>query len=478
MGLNLYTENDVNRHAELSIKDGDVRSDFRRDYTRLLHSAVFRRLQGKTQLFPSVESDYFRNRLTHSLEVSQISKTLGMKLLREHNLEVDLDLLEFAGLAHDLGHPPFGHNGERALDDCMKKFGGFEGNAQTLRLLTASRNEELGLNVTYRSLAAILKYDKEIPRSRGDGAELVKGYYESEGGLVRYIKENVAPNFSGDFKTIECQIMDLADDIAYSTYDLEDALKAGFYSPIEMLAASDEMLTSVAGKVAKETGVELSNKEVWNVIFGVFSAVLRDEAERLGRVLLNELGVSENIDPSSIFEEGKGGQLSVDQSGAAMARLSAEIFKISRSVANEATKRTCLTSGLIDRFVNCIEGVDINENSPALSILRIRRETQIEIEVLKHFAYEALITSSRLKVVEYRGYDIVKSLFDALSDDGRKGYMLLPDDYRSEYQISDSDSKKKRVVCDFIAGMTDRYAVEYYCRLYDSESSASMFKPL
>lgn len=162
------------------------RSPFRRDFGRLLHSPACRRLQGKTQLFPGHESDFFRNRLTHSLEVAQIAKGIAQILNARDDAckqeKIDLDLVEFAGLAHDLGHPPFGHNGEKALDDCMKPYGGFEGNAQTLRILARVEKKvysesdadgcgvgvtgvdrRLGLNLTFRSLAAVLKYDKEIP---------------------------------------------------------------------------------------------------------------------------------------------------------------------------------------------------------------------------------------------------------------------------------------------------------------------------
>ena len=159
------------------------RSPFRRDYARLLHCPAFRRLQGKTQLFPGAESDFFRNRLTHSLEVAQIAKSIALRINSRHayfvDNPIDLDLIETAALAHDLGHPPFGHNGERALDECMRKKGGFEGNAQTLRILARLEKKELdleeaeetpksedrrvGLNLTYRTLAAVLKYDKCIP---------------------------------------------------------------------------------------------------------------------------------------------------------------------------------------------------------------------------------------------------------------------------------------------------------------------------
>jgi len=120
--------------------DADWRSGFWRDRARLIHSPSFRRLQGKTQLFAGLESDFFRNRLTHSLEVAQIAKTMARRLnsssFAKRPDQLDLDLVEFAGLAHDLGHPPFGHTGEKILDELMRDAGGFEGNAQTLRILT------------------------------------------------------------------------------------------------------------------------------------------------------------------------------------------------------------------------------------------------------------------------------------------------------------------------------------------------------
>ena len=195
------------------------RTPFRRDYARLIHSPAFRRLQGKAQLFPCQENDFFRNRMSHSLEVAQIAKSIAIRLndnvayFQENNISTDL--VEFAGLAHDVGHPPFGHNGEFELDKQMLEYGGFEGNAQTLRILARLEKKQTlsyphvqtipdrvieradqraGLNLTYRALAAILKYDREIPRnldarkSGGNVDRPVKGYYFHEENLVSEIK--------------------------------------------------------------------------------------------------------------------------------------------------------------------------------------------------------------------------------------------------------------------------------------------------
>ena len=277
------------------------RSDFRRDYARVLHSPAFRRLQGKTQLFPGIESDFFRNRLTHSLEVAQIAKAIASRLnyYNEyfHKNPIDLDLVEMAALAHDLGHPPFGHNGERALDDCMKKSGGFEGNAQSLRILARlekkeqapSGGQDLGLNLTHRSFAAVIKYDQSIPKERKAKDLLVKGYYDSEKDLVNKIKNSVNGNGVGNelFKTIECQIMDLADDIAYSTYDLEDALKAGFVTPIgTVLGLFDKRIIKPLKKKLKRRKNDIIDQvmDIWlDRVFDLKSFHIAAEKNRLNR---------------------------------------------------------------------------------------------------------------------------------------------------------------------------------------------------
>jgi dGTPase len=233
MANRLYREQDSARKVEAKKKAGDGRSAFRRDWSRLIHSPCFRRLQGKTQLFPSDENDFYRNRLTHSLEVAQIASGIAENLNAKpdeffKDNPVDVDLVYFAGLAHDLGHPPFGHNGEKALDHLLTRFGGFEGNAQTLRILARLEKKEtlsfpftdseplpivenedqrLGLNLTFRSLASILKYDREIPqitedRKESEKSKPIKGYYCTEADLVKDIKQNVVGGQVAEFKTI------------------------------------------------------------------------------------------------------------------------------------------------------------------------------------------------------------------------------------------------------------------------------------
>lgn len=154
----LYKSSDFERIVNLN---DDYRHPFRRDYARIIHSPAFRRLQGKTQLFPCFESDFFRNRMTHSLEVAQVANSIAIYLEKNNKYfeknPIHPDLLNAVCLAHDLGHPPFGHNGERALDDCMKNSGGFEGNAQTLRILCCLEKKELRGNNPTESTSRIGK---------------------------------------------------------------------------------------------------------------------------------------------------------------------------------------------------------------------------------------------------------------------------------------------------------------------------------
>ena len=459
--VDLYIPSDHTR--ELPVGEAPShRSDFRRDYARVLHSPAFRRLQGKTQLFPGVESDFFRNRLTHSLEVAQIAKAIASRL-NCHNeyfakKPIDLDLVEMAALAHDLGHPPFGHNGERALDDCMKKSGGFEGNAQSLRILARlekkeqapSGSEELGLNLTHRSLAAVIKYDKCIPRKRKTKDPLVKGYYDSEKELVSKIKNSVSGKAIGKepFKTIECQIMDLADDIAYSTYDLEDALKAGFVTPIgTVLGLFDNRIMNPLKEKLNRCEDDIIDQimDIWlDRVFDLKSFSI--EAEEIDTTDRKQL-----------------------------ATITAYFNQQSEKYKESGVVRANFTSELVGE---CIDGVSVSKidaQAPALSKIDLKAELKSRVELLKQLTYEMVIKSPELKTVEYRGYDIVKSIFKALSKSN--GELLLPDDYRQRVVKASDRLERDRAICDFIAGMTDRYAIEFYGRL-QSETAQTIFKPV
>jgi dGTPase len=467
----MYTDADKTRlDGSVGVGSHEAhRNVFRKDYARLIHAPAFRRLQSKTQLFPGVESDFFRNRLTHSIEVAQIAGGIAQVLngarpeLQTPALALDIDLVQFAGAAHDLGHPPFGHNGEKALDDAMKKYGGFEGNAQTLRILSRLEKKatvsdpgrlgntdqfgRLGLNLCYRSLAAILKYDDEIPGVRNDGDKLAKGFYATEALLVASIKRAVAPSWPSDkkFKTIECQIMDVADDIAYSTYDLEDTLKGGFISPMQIIREVE----------SNAPLVEAVNEEVQRALKedGVLEPVPLTSDEIVS--FLNDIFFADS-----------------DSSDSDKPQQALDRFSVDRDYVEDGYVRTALTSWLVGAFMDAVE-FTFDAQCPAMSTVRLKPETRREVEILKHLNYMLTIRSPRLAVVQYRGYDLVRKIFEALTTD--TGRDLLPHDVRALHDQCHTVLDQMRVVCDFIAGMTDRYAVEFYGRLYGGDHT--IFKP-
>ncbi|HWP92561.1 MAG TPA: dNTP triphosphohydrolase [Thermodesulfobacteriota bacterium] len=462
---------------KLGLSKEPFRTDWRRDYARIIHSASFRRLQGKTQLFPYFESDFFRNRLTHSLEVAQIAKSIAIRInntvpfFKDPEFNIEPDIPEIAGLAHDLGHPPFGHNGEKALDDCMKPYGGFEGNAQTFRILTKiekrqkesnssdygidkkGNDRRLGLNLTYRTLAAVLKYDKAIPKKRKKDNEIVKGYYHSEAHIVHQIKSHVCGTneFKGDFKTIECQIMDIADDIAYSTYDLEDAFKAGFINPLNMIGIDDELADQVTDKVSHAINSRFTKQELKDTLYQIFEGIFDGVVKQTKKFV--KLNNHKSFMP-----------------------LITGSFNATLDLISDGYLRSSFSSALIESFLQGIR-VEVDNKYPVLSKVSLEFEKLVQVEALKQLTYACLINSSKLKVAEYRGYEIVKTIFELLSNEKQLGYKLMPEDYQALYNSFIKKSDRMRVICDFIAGMTDRYVLEFYGRL-KSENPQTIFKPL
>jgi dGTPase len=368
----LYTERDLQRVAGVGetsdLSKEAYRSAFRRDYARLIHCPAFRRLQGKAQLFPCHENDFFRNRLTHSLEVAQIAKSIAIRLndinpyFRKHN--INTDLVEFAGLAHDIGHPPFGHNGEAELDSAMLEFGGFEGNAQTLRVISklekkqtisyphevdvpepigGSSDNRVGLNLAYRTMASVLKYDHQIPRNaearKRDGTDKKpdKGYYHAEVELVRVIKEHVVDSaYTGEFKTIECSIMDIADDIAYSTYDLEDAFKGGFLTPLKILAMPTAFKSGIVEKIGARIDKTYKSLSLEDRAF-----TIEDYDATLRRIFAGVLKIDL---PEGVMDLEKYNAIVIDVTTGT-----------SENICGNGYYRTEFTSELVGRFVRAVD---------------------------------------------------------------------------------------------------------------------------
>lgn len=224
------------------------RRAFARDKARVLHSSGLRRLAAKTQVMTAGADDFPRTRLTHTLEVAQIGRELGAAL------GCDPDLVETACLAHDLGHPPFGHNGEEALHKISKEFGGFEGNAQTFRILTKLESktfkddESIGLNLTRATLDATTKYPWGF-----NGKNQKFGFYEEDREIFQWVRKNNP----SENKSFETQVMDIADDIAYSVHDIEDAIYANHLN-IEIHANNNDK-SQIIELAIKDYATELSH---------------------------------------------------------------------------------------------------------------------------------------------------------------------------------------------------------------------------
>jgi dGTPase len=257
-----------------------TRSAFRRDCDRVIHSTAFRRLKHKTQVFVFHEGDHYRTRLTHSLEVAQIARALARQL------GLDEDLTEALALAHDLGHPPFGHAGERALDACLKAHGGFDHNAQTLRVITALEHrhpEFAGLNLTWESLEGIVKHNG--PLIARDGSPLPR--YRERGvpvGISEFVEAYDLELWS--FPSLEAQVAAIADDIAYDAHDIDDGLRAGLFA-VDDLRAMPVAAAMIAEIDRRYPGLDDDRRGaelVRELISYLINAVFAESRRRLGAV--------------------------------------------------------------------------------------------------------------------------------------------------------------------------------------------------
>ena len=399
-------------------EEGDFRTPFQIDRDRVLHTPAFRRLQNKTQVFWSGEYDFYRTRLTHSLEVAQIGRSIchWLKSIDDtltDDFFIDPDLVEAACLSHDLGHPPFGHAGERTLNHLMAPYGGFEGNAQTLRLLTQRifSARRTGMDPTRAFLDAVLKYKtlwSERKHQEGEPPENHFLYDFQHEWLDWAMGGNdfpaeLTPGDTRDgFKSIECQIMDWADDTAYSLNDLADSVRAGFLriEKIEAWAEKHDELTG-EGTPLGELIASIRKRRVDPFV-----------GSRIGRYI----------------------------------------------------KASSLTTD-----VNFLSG----ESSRYRYKLTIDPAVKAESRLFKKLAYEVVFLSPQLKQLEYKGNHLLRGLWAVLEKryitgdtiDGQ-GYQLLPDDAAEELAQAGSAEMKARLICDFLAGMTDGYAARMYKRLF------------
>ena len=257
-----------------------TRSPFRRDCDRVIHSTAFRRLKHKTQVFVFHEGDHYRTRLTHSLEVAQIARALARQL------GLGEDLTETLALAHDLGHPPFGHAGERALDSCMKTHGGFDHNAQSLRVVTSLEHrypEFDGLNLTWEALEGIVKHNGPLTDRMGRPI----GKYHETGGIPIVIADFVK---SYDLElwscaSLEAQIAAVADDIAYDAHDIDDGLRAGLFSvdDLKVMPLTSDMIQAIDRHYPRLDHDRRGAELVRELISYLIGAVASEARKRLDR---------------------------------------------------------------------------------------------------------------------------------------------------------------------------------------------------
>jgi dGTPase len=388
------------------------RDDFARDRARLLHSASLRRLAAKTQVVQPGSHDFVRNRLTHSLEVAQIGREFGAVL------GCSADVVDTACLAHDLGHPPFGHNGERALDELASGIGGFEGNAQTLRLLTRLEAKRVhpdgrpaGLNLTRASLDAATKY----PWSRGAAPWPTDkfGVYDEERPVFAWLRRG-APD---RVPCLEAQVMDWSDDVAYSVHDVEDAVASGW---LDLRRLRDSGVVHDVLLVARRSyAADLAVDDLGSAL---------DRLLRTGLV------------PTAY-----------DGSRAALAALKD------------------MTSGLIGRFVHAVEVATRRQHGSEpltryAAQLVVPTETRAECAVLKGVAgHFVMFADERVALLE-RQRAVLADLVGAYRSDA---WARLDHDFREDWAAADSEEAALRAVLDQVASLTDARAValhEQWCR--------------
>lgn len=419
--------------------DDRNRCNYRRDRSRIIHSAFFRRLQGKTQVLGLGESDFYRTRLTHSLEVSQIAGGIAEHLTRSPDLKEfhpwlpDQNLIESIGLAHDIGHPPFGHGGEVALNYMMHGKGGFEGNAQTLRICTklGEHSDNHGLNLTRRVLLGLIKYpaayDKVVnlrvykktkaplnidsykpPKCIFSCDEPVFAWvtspYSSDIEKFRSFNSFTGKHGKTIYKSFDSTIMELADDIAYGVHDLEDAFALNLVDERQWRGEIVDLIASHPEEY------ELS-KEMPEITTNLFSRENKIRKKSISR-LVNYFITNCTITKRDIFED--------------------NLLDLEATMAEEARRH---------------------------------------LKVFQDFVIKNVIKTAEVQTLEYKGQQMIIRLFEAIAENPSR---LLPNKYFRKYN---DESNNLRVICDYLSGTTDDYATRLYHKIF-TPSNGSVFDRL
>ncbi len=419
----------------------DYRSCFQIDRDRVIHAHAFRKLQSKTQVFLSGEYDFYRTRLTHSMEVAQIGRSICTWLLSrgaplEPDFHIDSDLVEGVCLAHDLGHPPFGHSGERTLQELMARHGGFEGNAQTLHLIaeTMFQNESgvRGMQPTRALMDGVLKYKtlwSEFPVPPANHF-----LYEPQAVYRDFVFGGATPSEPrpgaalNRYKSVECQIMDWADDAAYSLNDIVDGVRAGFLT-LERIEAW-----------AAETGID-SERQHW--LDGLFAAIRGD---RLEEVFSQKIGGF----IKACRLRARGGSPCAGEGELKLEPREAD----ARGPANPMGART---------------------NRYRFELV-VAPEAEREAAFYKQIANDIIFESPQLQQMEHKARKILFDLWGAAWENyvepGAKGprvIRLLPARVGRLIDAEETEAGKARRICDWLAGLTDGMIVRTYRRLHDPD---------
>lgn len=369
--------------------ESQYRTAFARDRDRIVHAQAFRRLKHKTQVFVFHEGDHYRTRLTHSIEVAQVARSIARAL------GLDEDLTEALALAHDLGHTPFGHAGERELDALMRPYGGFDHNAQSLRILTKlERRYALfdGLNLSWETLEGLVKHNGPLINAEGDPV----GHYR-ERGLPEAILEYAADHELelGSYASAEAQVAAISDDIAYNAHDIDDGLRAELFGLIDL---GDVPL---AGEALAEVLTLYPHLEQDRI---VHETVRRVVAEMVGDVIAETNRRAKAFKPKS----------------------AADVRALGQQIS-------CFSAQMREKN-----------------------------RMLQGFLNERMYRNERVEQIMERARRVVRALFEAFVADPK----LLPENWR-EAAVPEDQPRYARQVCDFIAGMTDRYALDQHKRLFD-----------
>lgn len=396
------SDHDARRFAAEPVKDTGVgRDPYARDRARVLHSAGFRRLATKTQVHTAGSDDFLRTRLTHSLEVAQIAREMGERL------GCDANVVDTAGLAHDLGHPPFGHNGEDALDAVAQPCGGFEGNAQTLRVLTRleAKVPGAGLNLTRSSLDATCKY----PWFRRDGGRKF-GVYRDDAEVFRWLRAGAEEGR----QCLEAQVMDWADDVAYSVHDVEDGIHGGYISLGILLADPDERAALCADVAA------VYSPEPPDALAPVLDELLADPV----------VAVLADYD-------GTHGAL------VALKRFTSVVTGRFIAAATDATRERA-GGGTLRRYA---------------ADLIVPRRTRAQCALLKGMALRYVMRRRGMEPWYARQREILTELVEVLADRAPDG---LDPVFAPMWRAAGDDAARLRVVVDQVASLTDPAAVAWH----------------